>query len=93
MSSSPQPQPRRCTLLWCSLSSYPAGGAAVGDGNHGLTLATRNLFQRMERSAQPVPPMEFILSLRKVYPQFAQTNRGGEAGRARGGSDGAEGWV
>ena len=24
---------------------------------------------------QPVPPMEFILSLRKQYPQFAQTSR------------------
>ncbi len=26
---------------------------------------------------QPVPPMEFILSLRKQYPQFAQTSRCG----------------
>lgn len=48
------------------------GGA---DGNHSLTMATRNLFQNLTRSAAPVPPMEFILSLRRAYPQFAQTNR------------------
>jgi hypothetical protein len=40
-----------------------------------LTAATRNLFASLARSAQPVPPMEFILSLRKTYPQFGQTSR------------------
>jgi hypothetical protein len=48
------------------------GGA---DGNHSLTMATRNLFQNLTRSAAPVPPMEFILSLRRAYPQFGQTSR------------------
>jgi hypothetical protein len=38
-------------------------------------LATRNLFQNLTRSAAPVPPMEFILSLRRAYPQFGQTSR------------------
>ncbi|KAI7837315.1 hypothetical protein COHA_008830 [Chlorella ohadii] len=62
-----------------SLVNY-AGTHAPGlgsDGNHSLTVATRNLFQSLTRSAQPVPPMEFILSLRKQYPQFAQTSREG----------------
>lgn len=45
-------------------------------------MATRNLFQSLTRSVQPVPPMEFILSLRKTYPQFGQTSRCREGGRA-----------
>jgi hypothetical protein len=68
----------------CSLTSYgPSpgmGGMGGVDGNHTLTVATRNLFADLTRSAQPVPPMEFILSLRRTYPQFGQTNRCGQAG-------------
>ncbi|KAI3436202.1 hypothetical protein D9Q98_002256 [Chlorella vulgaris] len=67
--------------LRTSLTSYgPSpgmGGMGGVDGNHTLTVATRNLFADLTRSAQPVPPMEFILSLRRTYPQFGQTNREG----------------
>ncbi|PSC76595.1 ubiquitin carboxyl-terminal hydrolase 6 [Micractinium conductrix] len=62
--------------LRTSLASY-SGASAMRDGNHTLTVATRNLFGSLTRSAQPVPPMEFILSLRKTYPQFGQTSREG----------------
>lgn len=61
-----------------SLTNYNSA-AGMADSNHTLTVATRNLFQSLTRSAQPVPPMEFILSLRRAYPQFGQTSR--RAGR------------
>eukprot|EP00887_Chlorella_sp_A99_P004167 scaffold23.g4167.t1 len=70
------------------LAAY-AGGPG-GDAAHSLTLAARNLFASLTRSAQPVLPLEFILrrvvarctfktgvSLRKAYPQFGQQNREG----------------
>ncbi|EFN53318.1 hypothetical protein CHLNCDRAFT_25814 [Chlorella variabilis] len=65
--------------LRSSLTNYASSPAIGGgaDGNHTLTVATRNLFQSLTRSVQPVPPMEFILSLRKTYPQFGQTSREG----------------
>ena len=83
--STSEPLPALLALPYippCSLTNYasaPALGGSVGgaDGNHSLTLATRNLFQNLTRSAAPVPPMEFILSLRRAYPQFAQTSRWG----------------
>ncbi|KAL4458951.1 hypothetical protein ABPG75_013816 [Micractinium tetrahymenae] len=62
--------------LRSSLTNYNLA-AGMADGSHTLTVATRNLFQSLTRSAQPVPPMEFILSLRRAYPQFAQTSREG----------------
>lgn len=62
--------------LRSSLTNYNSA-AGMADSNHTLTVATRNLFQSLTRSAQPVPPMEFILSLRRAYPQFGQTSREG----------------
>lgn len=86
------PRPARSLTNYAAAAPGGLGGAA--DANHTLTVATRNLFQSLTRSAQPVPPMEFILTLRKSYPQFAQTSRR-VAGRGpwggAGGSGGAGG--
>lgn len=47
------------------------------DGDHVLTNAAGVLFQNMDRSAQPVSPMEFVLTLRGRFPQFDQRSREG----------------
>lgn len=69
------PELRSSLVNYAAAPAPGLGGAA--DTNHTLTVATRNLFQSLTRSAQPVPPMEFILSLRRAYPQFGQTSREG----------------
>ena len=67
----PAPRPPR------SLGSYGASGALPGDAAHGLAVSARSLFARMARSAAPVPPLEFVLALRRQYPQFGQQGRDG----------------
>ena len=49
----------------------------TGDATTGIAVAAKNLFSRMERSAVPVSPWEFVLSLRRAFPQFDQTTRDG----------------
>ena len=53
------------------------GGGATAPAAAALTAAARSLFSRMETSAQAVHPMQFLLCLRRMYPQFDQTNREG----------------
>ena len=62
-------------LPWCSLNAYSPSTSPLSDPSHGLTVASKHLFSSLTRSAQPVGPMEFILCLRRKYPQFAQTSR------------------
>jgi ubiquitin carboxyl-terminal hydrolase 14 len=42
-----------------------------------LTSAAGSLFAQMDKSAQPVSPMAFVMTLRGVFPQFDQRNREG----------------
>jgi ubiquitin carboxyl-terminal hydrolase 14 len=42
-----------------------------------LAAAARSLFVRMEKAGQAVPPTQFLLCLRRMFPQFDQTNREG----------------
>lgn len=51
--------------------------AAGGTPSAAIASATRNLFAKLERSGQAVAPMEFLLSLRRAYPQFDQRTREG----------------
>lgn len=53
----------------------PTGG--LQEPHKALAAASSTLFRKLESSAQPVPPMEFILSLRRAYPQFDQRTREG----------------
>lgn len=46
-------------------------------GSDSLTVSLGNLFASLERSALPVPPLEFLLSLRNRAPQFASQSRDG----------------
>ncbi|GAV80267.1 ubiquitin domain-containing protein/UCH domain-containing protein [Cephalotus follicularis] len=40
--------------------------------SHMLTVATRDLFNELDKSVKPVAPMQFWMVLRKKYPQFGQ---------------------
>lgn len=42
-----------------------------------LTSAAGSLFAQMDKSAQPVSPMAFVMTLRGVFPQFDQRSREG----------------
>ena len=65
--------------LRSSLSSLDreSFAANASDQTSKLSVAANKLFSQMERSAIPVSPMEFVLSLRRAYPQFDQTTREG----------------
>lgn len=59
-----------------SLAKLPPVMTSGGDGAS-LANAARNLFTRMEKAGQAVPPTQFLLTLRRMFPQFDQTNREG----------------
>uniref|UniRef100_K3XIT8 ubiquitinyl hydrolase 1 n=1 Tax=Setaria italica TaxID=4555 RepID=K3XIT8_SETIT len=60
--------------LKSALLSYSdtARGNGVDQASHNLTLATRNTFGELDQSVRPVAPLQFLQTLRKKYPQFAQ---------------------
>jgi Ubiquitin carboxyl-terminal hydrolase len=39
-----------------------------------LAVAAKGLFRELERSAAPVTPLTFLMTLRERFPQFAQTS-------------------
>ncbi|CAM8946594.1 unnamed protein product [Rhodiola kirilowii] len=47
-------------------------GRNVDQSSNLLTVATRDLFKELDKSAKPVAPMNFWMVLRKKYPQFGQ---------------------
>ena len=59
-----------------SLTKLPPVMTSGGDGAM-LANAARNLFNRMEKAGQAVHPTQFLLALRRMFPQFDQTNREG----------------
>ncbi|KAL3735947.1 hypothetical protein ACJRO7_024979 [Eucalyptus globulus] len=44
--------------------------------SHMLTVATRDLFNELDKTAKAVAPMQFWMLLRKKYPQFGQLHNG-----------------
>ena len=58
-----------------ALQAYSAGGL---DSNAKLTEAAKGLFGDLNRSAQAVHPLRFLLMLRERFPQFAEQNRQGQ---------------
>ncbi|RLM92718.1 ubiquitin carboxyl-terminal hydrolase 6 [Panicum miliaceum] len=60
--------------LKSALLSYSDTGRGNGidQASHNLTLATRNTFGELDQSVRPVAPLQFLQTLRKKYPQFAQ---------------------
>ncbi|KAL2641416.1 hypothetical protein R1flu_009003 [Riccia fluitans] len=45
--------------------------------SHNLTVATRDLFQELDRSSNPVSPFKFLTLLRSKFPQFSQQDNSG----------------
>ncbi|KAJ7963146.1 Ubiquitin carboxyl-terminal hydrolase [Quillaja saponaria] len=64
--------------LKSSLTQYSHSGRNndVDQSSHMLTIATRDLFNELDRSVKPVAPMQFWTVLRKKYPQFGQLHNG-----------------
>lgn len=68
--------------LRSALAAYPTlpSGLAkpVEPPTHALTVATRELFKKMEASDdESVTPLQFMTNLRKRFAQFDQTGQGG----------------
>ncbi|PIA64444.1 hypothetical protein AQUCO_00100136v1 [Aquilegia coerulea] len=62
--------------LKSALTKYPGRTNELDQTTHLLTVATRELFNDLDRSVQPVSPVRFLGELRKKYPQFAQMHNG-----------------
>ncbi|KAF3450629.1 hypothetical protein FNV43_RR06718 [Rhamnella rubrinervis] len=60
--------------LKSALIKYSHSGRSndVDQTSHMLTIATRDLFNELDKSAKPVAPMQFWMVLRKRFPQFGQ---------------------
>jgi len=56
--------------------TYSGRSSDLDPSSHLLTVATRDLFGELDRSARAVAPMQFWMVLRKKYPQFAQQHNG-----------------
>lgn len=64
--------------LKSSLLQYSQAGRSneLDQTSHMLTVATRDLFNELDKSVKPVAPMQFWMVLRKKYPQFGQLHNG-----------------
>ncbi|XP_057472826.1 ubiquitin carboxyl-terminal hydrolase 7-like [Actinidia eriantha] len=64
--------------LKSALIKYPHSGRSsdLDQSSHLLTVATRDLFNELDKSVKPVAPMQFWMVLRKKYPQFGQLHNG-----------------
>ncbi|KAK7844848.1 ubiquitin carboxyl-terminal hydrolase 7 [Quercus suber] len=64
--------------LKSALIQYSHSGRSndVDQTSHMLTIATRDLFNELDKSVKPVAPMQFWMVLRKKYPQFGQLHNG-----------------
>ncbi|XP_035547455.1 ubiquitin carboxyl-terminal hydrolase 6-like [Juglans regia] len=64
--------------LKSALVKYSHSGRSndVDQSSHMLTIATRDLFNELDKSVKPVAPMQFWMVLRKKYPQFGQLHNG-----------------
>jgi ubiquitin carboxyl-terminal hydrolase 14 len=74
----PELRTRLASTFGASTATTAIQGSSGSNGPESqLASAMRMLFQRMENSGQPVMPMEFILILRRAFPQFDQRGRDG----------------
>ncbi|GJR67544.1 ubiquitin carboxyl-terminal hydrolase 6 [Tanacetum coccineum] len=64
--------------LKSALIEYPQAGKSndLDQSSHLLTVATRDLFNELDKNVKPVAPMQFWMVLRKKYPQFGQLHNG-----------------
>ncbi|KAJ8439014.1 hypothetical protein Cgig2_028460 [Carnegiea gigantea] len=64
--------------LKSALLEYSQSGRSndLDQTSHLLTVATRDLFNELDKSAKPVAPMQFWMVLRKKFPQFGQLHNG-----------------
>ncbi|KAL3322201.1 hypothetical protein AABB24_039705, partial [Solanum stoloniferum] len=64
--------------LKSSLTEYNQLGKSndLDHSSHLLTVATRDLFNDLDKNVKPVAPMQFWMVLRKKYPQFGQQSNG-----------------
>ncbi|KAK9281340.1 hypothetical protein L1049_004240 [Liquidambar formosana] len=64
--------------LKSALIKYPHSGRSndLDQSSHLLTVATRDLFNELDKNVKPVAPMQFWMVLRKKYPQFGQLHNG-----------------
>ncbi|XVF74443.1 hypothetical protein PTKIN_Ptkin13bG0110800 [Pterospermum kingtungense] len=64
--------------LKSALVKYSHSGRSndLDQTSHMLTVATRDLFNELDKSVKPVAPMQFWMVLRKKYPQFGQLHNG-----------------
>ncbi|KAK8618777.1 hypothetical protein V6N13_132757 [Hibiscus sabdariffa] len=64
--------------LKSALLTYSHSGRSndLDQTSHMLTVATRDLFNELDKSVKPVAPMQFWMVLRKKYPQFSQLHNG-----------------
>ncbi|KAL1538251.1 deubiquitinating enzyme [Salvia divinorum] len=54
----------------------PVRSNTVDQSSHSLTVATRELFNELDKNVRPVAPVRFLTALRSKYPQFAQLHNG-----------------
>jgi len=74
----PELRTRLASTFGASTATTALQGSSGSNGPESqLASAMRILFERMEKSGQPVMPMEFILILRRAFPQFDQRGRDG----------------
>ncbi|XP_052182928.1 ubiquitin carboxyl-terminal hydrolase 6-like [Diospyros lotus] len=64
--------------LKSALIKYPHSGRSndLDQSSHILTVATRDLFNELDKSYKPVAPVQFSMVLQKKYPQFGQLHNG-----------------
>ncbi|KAF3626844.1 Ubiquitin carboxyl-terminal hydrolase 7 [Capsicum annuum] len=64
--------------LKSALTEYNQLGKSndLDHSSHLLTVATRDLFNDLDKNVKPVAPMQFWMVLRKKYPQFGQQSNG-----------------
>ncbi|GAB2222242.1 hypothetical protein Droror1_Dr00013448 [Drosera rotundifolia] len=64
--------------LKTALTLYPQSGRSndLDITSHSLTIATRDLFNELNKTVYPVTPYQFWTVLKKKYPQFGQLHNG-----------------
>lgn len=64
--------------LKSALLEYSQSGRSndLDQTSHLLTVATKDLFNELDKNVKPVAPMQFWMVLRKKFPQFGQLHNG-----------------
>lgn len=62
--------------LKAALNQYSGRSNELDQASHSLTVATRDLFNDLDKKVKAFAPMQFWTELRKKYPQFGQTHNG-----------------